>query len=80
MFRKVNIFPQVPYEVLNKKFRLAQKNIDREVQKIQAALKDIEKCINSSEPEKDIEITQALEGVTEKLLIMKRKVGIDSYF
>lgn len=69
----------MPYEVLNKKFRLAQKNIDREVQKIQAALKDIEKCINSSEPEKDIEITQALEGVTEKLLIMKRKVGVDSF-
>lgn len=34
---------KVPYEILNKKFRTAQKNIDREVSKVQTAVADLEK-------------------------------------
>ena len=34
---------RVPYEVLNKRFRIAQKSIDREVSHVQAAISNIEK-------------------------------------
>lgn len=62
---------KVPYEVLNKKFRIAQKNIDREVQRVQAATSELEKCLQSSATIADV--TQALDGMTEKLMMMKRK-------
>lgn len=62
---------KVPYEILNKKFRTAQKNIDREVQRIQSATSELEKCLQRSATIADI--TQALEGMTEKLMLMKRK-------
>jgi macrophage erythroblast attacher len=39
---------QVPYEILNKKFRAAQKNIDREVSHVQAHTNDLESCIKKS--------------------------------
>ena len=71
----MNWFPfnsQVPYEILNKKFRLAQKNIDREVQRVQAAASELEKCLQRSANLEDV--SQALNGVTEKLMLMKRKV------
>lgn len=34
---------RVPYEVLNKKFRIAQKTLDREVAHVQTALTAVEK-------------------------------------
>lgn len=62
----------MPYEILNKKFRLAQKNIDREVQRVQAATSELEKCLQRSAT--IAEVTQVLDGMTEKLMMMKRKV------
>ncbi|ESO12961.1 hypothetical protein HELRODRAFT_62544 [Helobdella robusta] len=69
---------KVPYEVLNKKFRVAQKSIDREVQKVHTVIKELEKCIDN--PATDMEpsnkkqqISQAIIGVTEKLIYLKRK-------
>jgi hypothetical protein len=38
---------KVPYEVLNKKFRAAQKNIDREAAHLQSAIADMEKQLQS---------------------------------
>ena len=62
----------MPYEILNKRFRLAQKNIDREVQRVQAATSELEKCLQRSAT--IAEVTQVLDGMTEKLMMMKRKV------
>lgn len=62
---------KVPYEILNKRFRLAQKNIDREVQRVQAATSELEKCLQRSAT--IAEVTQVLDGMTEKLMMMKRK-------
>ena len=36
---------KVPYETLNKKFRIAQKNIDREVSHVQSVTGDLEKVL-----------------------------------
>ncbi|XP_064630741.1 E3 ubiquitin-protein transferase MAEA-like [Lineus longissimus] len=62
---------KVPYEVLNKKFRTAQKNIDREVAHIQTATCDLEKCLQQ-QPSTG-EVNKMLDGVVEKLTLLKRK-------
>ncbi|KAI1303161.1 E3 ubiquitin-protein transferase MAEA [Halotydeus destructor] len=63
---------KVPYEMLNKRFRSAQKNVDREVSHVQIATNDIEKCLN--EEESSVEnINALLSGVIDKLTILKRK-------
>lgn len=67
-------FFQVPYEILNKKFRTAQKNIDREVSHVQSATLDLEKELSKSMPNMT-DITKILGGVVDKLNILKRKVG-----
>ncbi|XP_052227230.1 E3 ubiquitin-protein transferase MAEA-like [Dreissena polymorpha] len=63
---------KVPYELLNKKFRLAQKTIDREVTKVQSVGNEIRNCLKS--PNITIgEVTQALDNMVEKLQLLKRK-------
>jgi macrophage erythroblast attacher len=64
---------KVPYELLNKKFRAAQKNIDREVSRIQSAANELEKCLQRSATLN--ELTQALDNVADKLMLLKRKVS-----
>lgn len=64
---------QVPYEVLNKKFRAAQKNIDREIAHVQTAANDLEKCFHSGRVTVG-EVSTALDTVVEKLSLLKRKV------
>ena len=66
-------FFQVPYEILNKKFRSAQKNIDREVSHVQNACSELEQCIHGGSATVE-EVSKALSGVVEKLGILKRKV------
>ncbi|KAH7639063.1 macrophage erythroblast attacher-like protein [Dermatophagoides farinae] len=39
---------KVPYEILNKKFRMAQKNIDREASHVQSSIAELEKMVNQS--------------------------------
>ncbi|XP_050399540.1 E3 ubiquitin-protein transferase MAEA [Patella vulgata] len=63
---------KVPYEVLNKRFRAAQKNIDREVSHVQNAGNDFEKCLQKSSVSVG-EVTQAIGNMVEKLSILKRK-------
>ncbi|ELU07028.1 hypothetical protein CAPTEDRAFT_123183 [Capitella teleta] len=62
---------KVPYEILNKKFRAAQKNIDREVSHIQIDANELESCLKKNAPLGDV--SRVLDGVVEKLTIMKRK-------
>ncbi|XP_023217599.1 macrophage erythroblast attacher-like [Centruroides sculpturatus] len=63
---------KVPYEVLNKKFRAAQKNIDREASHVQSAVSEIEKGVAKRSPTVG-ELNEILGGVVEKLNILKRK-------
>lgn len=65
---------KVPYEILNKKFRLAQKNIDREVSHVQTSVNDLEKTVNQIAPKPTIGlITNMLSDVVTKLTVLKRK-------
>jgi len=73
---------KVPYEILNKKFRLAQKNIDREVSRVKDSAKELEAGVknSSSEPASSSSspvtvgaITDLLSGVIDKLTVLKRK-------
>lgn len=63
----------MPYELLNKKFRTAQKAIDREISKVQGAGGELEECLQK--PQVTIgEVTKALDSMVEKLKLLKRKV------
>lgn len=64
---------QVPYEILNKKFRAAQKVIDREVSLVVSATNDLTNSLGTV-PVKVGEITGFLDGVVQKLQSLKRKV------
>ncbi|CAH0555399.1 unnamed protein product [Brassicogethes aeneus] len=63
---------KVPYEILNKKFRTAQKTLDREVSHVQAAATELEKTLSDGEV-KAKDITMLLGGMVEKLQVLKRK-------
>ena len=63
---------KVPYEILNKKFRSAQKNIDREVSHVQSTVADLENSINGDSPNA-VQIDTLLNGVIDKLSVLKRK-------
>lgn len=64
---------QVPYETLNKRFRAAQKNIDRETSHVTMVVAELEKTL-SSFPVVD-SVVSLLDGVVEKLSALKRKVS-----
>lgn len=61
---------QVPYEILNKKFRIAQKTIDRELNQIQNATSELEKGLAEGTAG---DISRLLGGVVERLQALKRK-------
>lgn len=63
---------KVPYEVLNKKFRSAQKQIDREVSHVQSATNELEKTLQKRSSTVG-EIRALLGGMVEKLNLLKRK-------
>lgn len=63
----------MPYELLNKKFRAAQKQLDREVSHVQAAALELEKGL-TGERVGAADITRLLGGMVEKLQVLKRKV------
>ncbi|XP_041368384.1 E3 ubiquitin-protein transferase MAEA-like [Gigantopelta aegis] len=62
---------KVPYEVLNKRFRSAQKGIDREVAHVHNSGADVEQCLQK--PVSLGDVTQAIDNMVEKLTILKRK-------
>ncbi|XP_044727245.1 E3 ubiquitin-protein transferase MAEA isoform X2 [Chrysoperla carnea] len=63
---------KVPYEFLNKKFRAAQKTLDREVSHVQQAALEIEKGLEGEKLAAG-DITRLLGGMVEKLQVLKRK-------
>lgn len=66
---------KVPYEMLNKKFRLAQKTIDREVAHVNNSINDLDKALEKSTKESVpvTAINDLLNGVINKLTVLKRK-------
>uniref|UniRef100_A0A8C2SX65 Macrophage erythroblast attacher, E3 ubiquitin ligase n=1 Tax=Coturnix japonica TaxID=93934 RepID=A0A8C2SX65_COTJA len=74
MTLKVQEYPtlKVPYETLNKRFRAAQKNIDRETSHVTMVVAELEKTLSSC-PAVD-SVVSLLDGVVEKLSVLKRKV------
>lgn len=62
---------KVPYEILNKKFRIAQKALDREVNQIQNAANEMEKSLTTGIS--CSEIRKIFDGVVERLQVFKRK-------
>lgn len=60
----------MPYEVLNKKFRIAQKTLDREMSHVQSAAAELEKNLSIKNAG---EISKLIGGVVEKLQVLKRK-------
>lgn len=62
---------KVPYELLNKKFRQAQKNVDREISHVQSVTSELEKCFQKTTNVG--EVTKLLDGMVEKLGVLKRK-------
>lgn len=63
---------KVPYETLNKKFRIAQKNIDREVSHVQTVTGDLEKVLLQRGPCVG-DVAKLLDNVVDKLGVLKRK-------
>lgn len=63
---------KVPYELLNKKFRAAQKQLDREVSHVQAAALELERGLAADKVGAG-EISRLLGGMVEKLQVLKRK-------
>ncbi|XP_078488168.1 E3 ubiquitin-protein transferase MAEA [Ciona intestinalis] len=62
---------KVPYEILNKRFRSAQKTIDRELHGFSGSLTDLEKSVDVGTSNENV--MKMLDGVIEKLQSMKRK-------
>ncbi|EPY86088.1 macrophage erythroblast attacher isoform 2 [Camelus ferus] len=62
---------RVPYETLNKRFRAAQKNIDRETSHVTMVVAELEKTLSGC-PAVD-SVVSLLDGVVEKLSVLKRK-------
>lgn len=64
----------MPYEILNKKFRSGQKNIDREVSRVQQASSEVEECLQDQKSPSVQQVSLALDNMVEKLCFLKRKV------
>ncbi|XP_064114490.1 LOW QUALITY PROTEIN: E3 ubiquitin-protein transferase MAEA-like [Macrobrachium nipponense] len=63
---------KVPYDVLNKKFRVAQKTLDREACQVTSAVSELEKVLFTDNRSAS-NISSLLGGVVEKLTNFKRK-------
>eukprot|EP00116_Pleurobrachia_bachei_P011622 sb/3471884/ len=63
---------RVPYDVLNKKFRHAQKIIDREISQLNSLISNIERL-----PSPELE-EQAIKSLREKLGSFKKRAKIES--
>ena len=64
----------MPYEILNKKFRSAQKAIDREVSYVVNVTNELTTTLNK-QPVKANEVAGMLDGVVQKIQALKRKVA-----
>ncbi|KAJ8867091.1 hypothetical protein PR048_032953 [Dryococelus australis] len=66
---------KVPYELLNKKFRAAQKQLDREVSHVQAAALELERGLHGDLVQAG-DISKLLGGMVERLQVLKRKCSV----
>ena len=64
---------KVPYEILNKKFRSAQKVLDREVSHVTSSLGEVDRMLG--EVVDRVAITQQLDNIKEQLVQLKSKGG-----
>jgi len=64
---------KVPYEILNKKFRSAQKVLDREVSHVTTSLGDVDRLLGDVVDR--VAITQQLDNIKEQLVQLKSKGG-----
>lgn len=65
---------KVPYEVLNKKFRIAQKSIDREAARVGDAANDVENMLKQPVIRVN-EIDGLVQALIDKLRGLKRKAA-----
>ncbi|KAL9896851.1 E3 ubiquitin-protein transferase Katazuke isoform 2-T2 [Glossina fuscipes fuscipes] len=64
---------KVPYEIINKKFRVAQKAIDREADQVQLASKEVEKALKVSVHPTISDISRLVGCVVQRIQVLKRK-------
>ncbi|XP_004519464.2 macrophage erythroblast attacher isoform X1 [Ceratitis capitata] len=65
---------KVPYEVLNKKFRISQKNVDREMDQIHNITKDVEKIVGGKSILPTVtDVGTLVENVVQRIHVLKRK-------
>ncbi|EDV94380.1 E3 ubiquitin-protein transferase MAEA [Drosophila grimshawi] len=64
---------KVPYEILNKRFRSAQKIIDREVDQVMNVSRQVEKALDAQQPPILSDMTKLVANVEQKLQVLKRK-------
>ena len=67
---------KVPYEILNKKFRMAQKSLDREVSHVTSSIGEVEKLLSLEENQSGASkatLSQKLDTIKEQLMQMKSK-------
>ena len=66
---------KVPYEILNKRFRIAQKHLDREVNHVTVSLGELDKLIGENSQLDREEVNQKLDLLKSQLVEMKNKGG-----
>ena len=67
---------KVPYEILNKRFRIAQKHLDREVNHVTTSLTELERLIADTDQLDGQTVSQKLENLKGQLEDMKNKGNI----
>lgn len=65
---------KVPYEILNKRFRCAQKVVDREVSHVTGSLGELDKLLVSGHVDRVV-LAQQLDNIKEQLVGLRSKSG-----
>ena len=66
---------KVPYEILNKRFRIAQKHLDREVNHVTVSLTELDKLVGENSQLDRETVNQKLDLLKSQLAEMKTKGG-----
>ena len=66
---------KVPYEIPNKRFRIAQKHLDREVNHVTVSLTELDKLVGENSQLDRETIKQKLDLLKSQLVEMKSKGG-----
>lgn len=64
----------MPYELLNKKFRAAQKSIDRDIASVSSSTRELSAQTERSEDVAVEEVVKTLDVMSQKLASLKRRV------